>query len=166
MIVGGFSCRWRILDLSKGFHQLPLHPESRAKTAMNLGGNRYQWRVMPMGIKNGPAILQKIMDHVLQGLDCGDVYIDDIIIGSAVETEELLANHDRNVRAVLDRLRKEESVASVSKTDFFVHSVEFCGHVLENGTCRPAPGKMLFGGRTPRCTSLNYLQCGKTLEGD
>ena len=97
-----------------------------------------------MGIKNGPAIFQRVMDHVLQGLDCADVYIDDIIIGSSDATEEeLLANHDRDVRAVLDRLRKEELVASVSKTDFFVRSVEFCGHVLENGTRRPAPGKML-----------------------
>ena len=133
-----------IVDLSKGFHQIPLHPESRAKTAMNLAGKRYQWRAMPMGIKNGPAIFQRVMDHVLQGLDCADVYIDDIIIGSSGATEEeLLANHDRDVRAVLDRLRKEELVASVSKTDFFVRSVEFCGHVLENGTRRPAPGKML-----------------------
>ena len=104
---------------------------------MNLAGKRYQWRVMPMGIKNGPAIYQQIMDHILQGLDCADVYIDDIIIGSSGETEEeLLANHDRDVRAELDRLRKEELVASVSKTDFFVRSVEFCGHFLENGTRR------------------------------
>ena len=79
---------------------------------------------MPVGIKNGPAIFQCVMDHVLQGLDCEDVYIDDIIIGSAVETEEeLLANHDRDVRAVLDRLRNDELVASVSKTDFSVRSV-------------------------------------------
>ena len=61
-----------IVDLSKGFHQIPLHPESRAKTAMNLAGKRYQWRVMPMGIKNGPAIFQRVMDHVFQGLDCAD----------------------------------------------------------------------------------------------
>ena len=111
---------------------------------MNLAGKRYQWRVMSMGIKNGPAIFQRVMDLILQGLDCADVYIDDIIICSSGETEEeLLANHDRDVRAVLDRLRKEEMVASVSKTVFFVRSVEFCGHVLENGTRQPAPGKML-----------------------
>ena len=54
-----------------------------------------------------------------------------------------MANQDRDVRAVLDRLQKEELVALVSKTDFFVRSVELCGHVLENGTRRPAPGKML-----------------------
>ena len=71
-------------------------------------------------------------------------YIDDIIIGSSGATkEELLANRNRDVRAVLDRLRKEELVASVSKTDFFVCSVEFFVRVLENGRRRPAPGKML-----------------------
>ena len=31
-----------IVDLSKGFHQIPLQPESRAKTAMNSAGKRYQ----------------------------------------------------------------------------------------------------------------------------
>ena len=133
-----------IVDLSKGFHQIPLHPESRAKTAMHLAGKRYQWRVMPMSIKNGPAIFQQVMDHVLQRSDPADVYIDDIIIGSSGETEEeQLANLDRNVLAVLDRLGKEELVASVSQTDFFVRSIEFCRHVLENGTGRPAPGIML-----------------------
>ena len=77
-------------------------------------------------------------------LDCADVYIDDIIIGSSGETEEeLLANHNRDVRAVFDRLRQEELVPSVRKTAFFFRSVEFCGHFLENGTSWPAPEKML-----------------------
>ena len=133
-----------IVDLSKGFHPIPLHPASRAKTAVNFAGKRYQWRVMPMGIKNRPAIFQRVMDNVLQGLDRADVYIDDIIIGSSGQIEEeLLANHDRDVRAVLDRLRQEELVASVSQTDFDVRSVELYGNVLENGTRRLAPGKML-----------------------
>ena len=100
------------MDVSKGFHQIPLHPKSRAKTAMNVVGKRYQWRVMPMGIKNKPAIFEQVMDHVLQGLDCADVYSDDIIIASSGDTEEgLLANHDRDVRAVWHRLQKEELVA-------------------------------------------------------
>ena len=77
-------------------------------------------------------------------LSYSGAYIDDIIIGSSGDTEEeLLANHDRDVRAVLNRLRREELVASISKSDFFVRLVEFCGHVLKNGTRRPAPGKML-----------------------
>ena len=148
-----------IVDLSKGFHQIPLHPESRAKTAMNLAGKRYQWLVMPMGIKNGPAIFQRLMDHVLQGLDCADVYIDDIIIGSSGNTEEeLSANHHCDVRAVFDRLRKEELVAWVSKTDSCVWSVEFCGDVLENGTRRPAPGKMFALERWEKPNNVRELR--------
>ena len=132
------------MHLRKLFHQISLHPESRAKTAMNLAGKLYQWSVMPMGIKNGPAIFQRVMDHILRVLDCADVYIDDIIIRSCGATEEdLLGNHDRDVRVVMIRLRREDLVASVSKTDFFVGSVEFCGNVLENGTRWPVPGKLL-----------------------
>ena len=112
-----------------------------------------------MGIKNGPAISQRVMDHVLQGLHCADVYIDDILIGSSGATEEeQLANHDRDVRAVLDRLREEELVASVSKTDFFVRSGEFCGHVLENGTRRPAPRKMLAPERWGKPDNVRELR--------
>ena len=55
-----------------------------------------------------------------------------------------MANQDRDLHAVLDRQRREELVASVNKTDFFVRSVELRGHVLEIGTRRPPPGKM-FG---------------------
>ena len=84
--------------------------------------------------------------------------MDDIIICSSGDTEEeLLANQDRDVRAVLDRLRKEAFVASVSKIDFFVCSVEFCGHVLENGTHRPAPGKMLVVERWDKPDNVREL---------
>ena len=98
-----------IVDLSKGFHHLPLHPDSRAETAIfaHSAGKRYQWRVLPMAIKNAPAIYQRVRDPLSQGLDCADVYIDDIAIGSSGDTEEeLLANHDRHVRVVLDRLEE------------------------------------------------------------
>ena len=139
--------KWKtftIVDLSKGFHQILFHPESRAKIAMNLARKRYQWRVMPMGIRNGPPIFQRVIDHVLQGLDCADVYIGDLIIGSSGDTEEeLLTSHDRDLCAVLDKLRKGELVASFRKNDFFVRSVGFWGHVLESGRREPAPGKML-----------------------
>ena len=149
-----------IVDLRKEFHQISLHPESRAKIAMNLAGERYQWRVMPMGIKNGPAIFQRVMDHILQGLEYGDVYIDDIIIGSSGDMkEELLANHDRDVRAVLDRVRRGGLVASVSKTDSFVPFVGFCGHKLENGTRRPARGKMLALERWAKADNVRVLWC-------
>ena len=112
-----------------------------------------------MGIKNVPAIFQRVMDHVLQCLDCADICFHDIIIGSSGDAEEeLLANLDRALRAVLDRLPKEELVASVSKTDFFVRSVKFCLHVLEKGPRRPARGKMLARERWEKPGNVRKLR--------
>ena len=105
------------------------------------------------------AIFQRVRDHILQGFDCADVYINDIIIGSSGDTEEeLLPDHDRDVLAVLDGLGRGELVASVSRTDFFIRSVEFCGHVLENGTRQPAAGKMFGLERWTKTDNVRELQ--------
>ena len=63
--------------------------------------------------------------------------------------------HNCDVRAVFDRLRREELVASVSRTDFWVRSVDFCGHVLENGTRGPATVEM---GTLQRLTKLDSVR--------
>ncbi len=46
------------------------------------------------------------MECVLQDLENADPYVDDIIIGSTGGTwEEVIANHERDVRAVLNTAR-------------------------------------------------------------
>ena len=62
------------------------------------------------------------------GLQGGGRYIDDVIIGSTREAEgRLLANHDQNVRSVLDHLKKEELWSRSAKP------ISLCvGRVVEN----------------------------------
>ncbi len=148
-----------IIDMKKGFHQMFLHPEDRHLTAMNIGGKRYQWRVMPMGITNGPPQFQKMMDKVLEGLDCCQCYVDDILIGSRGDTEaELLENHRKDVESVLQRMRQYGLVAEVSKTAFFARRVEFCGHILEGGARRPQEGKLVAIENYSAPTTLKELR--------
>ena len=148
-----------IIDMKKGFHQLILHPDDRKITAVNVGGKRYQWRVMPMGIKNGPAIFQKFMDGVLGDIECCSCYVDDIIIGSTGDTEEeLLRNHERDVRRVLLALRSAGMVAEVSKTAFFEKEVQFCGHIISEGTRRPAEPKLVAIEKYPAPINLKELR--------
>ena len=72
-----------------------------------------------------------------------DVYIDDVIVGSTGATmEETLANHDRNLREVLDRLAQNKLIVDPRKASLFVTEVEFCGHILREGRRQPAPGKL------------------------
>ena len=58
-----------------------------------------------MVLKNAGAIFQRDMEWALRDLDGVDVYEDDVIVGSAGDTwEEVVANHEKALRAVLVRL--------------------------------------------------------------
>jgi len=99
-----------------------------------------------MGLKNGVAIFQRVIEYCLQGVaDIADPYVDDIIIGTIWQgsREATLKAHDRDVRRVLEALKRHKLVADSWKCKFFVEEVEFCGHILGKGLRRPAPGKLM-----------------------
>ena len=135
---------WTVLDLRDGYHQIPLRREHRPLTCMSTPKGTYQWTVLVMGLKNGGAIFQRTMEWVLKGLKGVDVYIDDVIVGSDGQTpQEVVSNHERDLRAVLDRLAEHGLIVDARKAHMFMNEVEFCGHVLREGTRAPAPGKLL-----------------------
>ena len=80
-----------------------------------------QWTVLVMGLKNGGAIFQRMMEWVLHGIECVDVYIDDVIVGTSGESvSEALGRHERDVRRVLDRLAEYELIVDPKKAHFFL----------------------------------------------
>jgi hypothetical protein len=84
------------------------------------------------------------MESELQGFEFADPYVDDTIVGSTGATmDEAIRNHDLDIRRVLERFEKDKLVVDVNKTHLFATRVEFCGHVLRQGTRSPAPKKLL-----------------------
>ena len=134
---------WTSLDCKDGYHQMPLKKEHRHITCMSTPKGTYQWRVQVMGLKNAGAQFQRMMEWVLQAHDCADPYIDDIIIGSTGTSEqEIMDNHERDLRAVLETLAINKIYVDPKKAHLFMKEVEFCGHVLREGRRSPAPGKL------------------------
>ena len=135
-----------VLDLKHGYHQMPLHPESRLCTAMSPPLGPMQWKVVPMGAKNGNAAFQRMMEDLLGPVrDCADPIVDDIIIGSGTEdmTEnELVEAQEKDQRRVLSELDKHNMVCKPIKASPFVRAVEFAGHVVGHGQRRPMPRKL------------------------
>ena len=125
-----------VLDLQHGYHQMPLHPDS----------GPMQWKVVPMGAKNGNAAFQRMMEDLLGPVrDCDDPFVDDIIIGSGTEVmteDELIEAHEKDLRRVLSELDKHNMVCKPTKASLFVREVEFAGHVVGHGQRRPMPGKL------------------------
>ena len=135
-----------MLDLKHGYHQMPLHPDSRPCTAMSTPLRPMQWKVVPMGAKNGNAAFQRMMEDLLGPVrDCADPFVDDIIIGSGtgnMTENELIDAHEKDLRRVLSELDKHNMVCKPTKASPFVKEVEFAGHVVGHGQRRPMPGKL------------------------
>ncbi len=57
------------LDLLKGFHQVPMEPDSKQYTAFTCLQGKFQYCVMPFGLTNAPGTFQLLMQQVLRGLE-------------------------------------------------------------------------------------------------
>jgi hypothetical protein len=135
---------WSTLDLKDGYHQMPLKEEHRYITCMSTPRGIMQWRVLVMGLKNGNAMFQRMMEWVLRDHPYADAYVDDVIIGSSADTpEQLLDVHEADIRRVLNTFQENTLVVDWKKVHLFMQEVEFCGHVLKQGRRSPAPGKLL-----------------------
>ena len=135
-----------VIDLKHGYHQMPLAEESRACTAMSTPLGPLQWKVMPMGVTNGNAAFQRMLENLLEPVrDCADPFVDDVIIASgdpSMSYEGLLEAHERDVTRVLDLLVRHKLTGSSDKATTAVSEVVFAGHVVGNGQRKPIPGKV------------------------
>ncbi len=68
------------LDLSQAYQQLLLDDQSKNLTTITTHKGLYRYTRLPFGIASAPAIFQKTMDTILQGLPHVICYIDDIMV--------------------------------------------------------------------------------------
>lgn len=135
----GKATYFSALDLTSGFHQIEMSPESIAKTAFSADGNRYHYLRMPFGLKNAPATFQRAMNLALQGLTPSQcmVYIDDIIIFG-----KDLKEHNKRLISVFDRLRSHKLKIQLDKSEFLRNETPFLGHIISEKGIRPNPEKL------------------------
>ncbi|XP_076660488.1 uncharacterized protein LOC143363841, partial [Halictus rubicundus] len=128
------------LDLSSGFHQIPMDPDSKKYTAFSTPQGHFHYNRMPFGLKNAPATFQRMMDTALRGLvnkHCF-VYLDDIIIFG-----DTIGKHNENLAMVLQRLRELGLKIQPDKCEFLKPELEYLGHLVTAEGVKPNPKKIL-----------------------
>lgn len=127
------------LDLASGFHQIEVDPMDVPKTAFSVENGHFEFKRMPFGLKNSPSTFQRVMDHILVGLQNERclVYMDDIIIYSATIHE-----HISRLKEVFDRLKTANLKIQPDKCEFLRKEVIYLGHVITKDGVKPNPMKI------------------------
>ena len=126
------------IDMTNSFFQTRMHPDDVKLTAVNTPWGLYEWVVMPMGIKNAPAIHQRRVTAALRpfiGRFC-HVYLDDIVIWS-----KTIDAHVQNVTTILHALKENKLYCNPKKTKLFCTEIRFLGHRISTAGIEADEGK-------------------------
>jgi hypothetical protein len=115
------------IDLTAGYHQARLHPNSRKYTTFKTYAGSYQWTRVPFGLKGAPSYFQAQMALALEDLveRICELYVDDFVIYGRTEEEFV-----ENLRTVLERLESLGITVNPAKCKFGLREVEYVGHVI------------------------------------
>lgn len=81
---------------------------------------------VPYGLASAPSAFQKMMAEILQVLPVVQNYLDDLIIYGKTPAE-----HDSNLKAVLQKLKTAGLVLNENKCNFIKTSLRLLGHIIK-----------------------------------
>ena len=127
-----------MLDLTRGYWQVPVANDDRHKTAFIIPFGLYHFKRMLFGLQGAPATFQHMMDRLIQGFEgFASAYLDDLVIFS-----DSWEDHLQHLRQVLQHLNKAGLTAKLKKCQFAMKQCSYLGHIVGNGVDRPELDKV------------------------
>ena len=143
------------LDLKEGFWHVKLSEKSSYLTTFWTPFGRYRWLRMPFGISSAPEEFQRRQHEAIEGLQGTESLIDDILVyGKGQTIDEAIADHDRNLKALLDRARQMGLKLNKDKLKLRQSEVKYMGQIVTPNGIRPDPEKVKAITDMPRPTNV------------
>jgi hypothetical protein len=144
------------VDLSNGFWNIPITPESQEILAFEIPGlGQYTWKVLPQGLKISPSAFQNRMESILSPLSPIDIhpYMDDMIYGA--DTIKELDGKTSKLLALLEHHRMK---INKDKCVFNALSIEALGFEISQGSIKPKESYLSKLSETPTPTNVQRLR--------
>ena len=141
------------IDLLQAYNQLEVEVASRNLLTINTHKGLFQYNRVPFGIAAAPAIWQRTLELVLQGIPRVHCLLDDIIIAGRDEEE-----HFRLLKQVMAQLDQHNFTINQQKCKFFQKQLEFCGYQIDSQGLHKTPDKIQAMLEAPRPTSVTQLR--------
>lgn len=125
------------LDLSQAYLQLEVRAEDRDLLTLSTHRGLFRPTRLMYGVASAPAIFQRLMEEILQGVPGVTVFIDDIRVTGPNTKMHLL-----RLEEVLGRLQKYGLRVNREKCDFFSDRIEYCGYLVDKNGIHKLRGKI------------------------
>jgi transposase InsO family protein len=127
------------LDLKNGFFHLPVSKDSIKYTSFVTMTGQYEFLRAPFGLATCPKVFTRYIciifrKQIAEGVVI--IFIDDLLIQAKNEREAL-----ERLREVLEIAAEYGLQINWKKSQLMVRSVEYLGHVIQDGVVMPSPGK-------------------------
>lgn len=120
------------LDMSQAYQQIELDDESKKYVIINTHTGLFKYNRLLFGVSSAPAIFQRVMESLLQGIPNVTVYIDDILIAGRSYQEPI-----DTLETVLARLNDAGLRLKKEKCCFTMPSVTYLGYKVDKDGIHP-----------------------------
>ena len=132
------SCYFPTIDMSWGFHQLPLETSSQNYTAFTTPFGSFKWLVMPMGLTCSPPVFLSLMKGVFVDFTCKSTIpcLQNCIFFSWSAEE-----HIERLREVFQRFKDANLRLNPLKCDLFRQHKPFLSDIVSQDGFQADPAK-------------------------
>ncbi|XP_063915720.1 uncharacterized protein K02A2.6-like [Zophobas morio] len=141
------------IDLKQAYLQLELRPEDQHLLTINTHKGLFQCTRLLFGIASAPAIWQREMENILNGIPGVSVFLDDIRITGP---DDLI--HIQRLEEVLKRLHKYNIKINTDKCEFFKKEINYCGYKIDEKGIHKCKNKIDAIDKMPRPANKSELR--------
>ena len=115
------------IDLTQAYLQMAVADDCRKYLTINTHRGLYRYNRLAFGVASAPAVWQRAIDQVLQGIPNVQCILDDMILTGKNDLEHL-----ETLEKVLERLQKYGLRANFQKCAFLTEQrLTYCGHEID-----------------------------------
>ena len=151
-----------------GYWHVVLDEKSSKLCTFDTPYGRYRWKRLPFGISVASEIFQKRLHEAMDRLDGLLTVHDDMVVYGEGETkEEAMADHDKNLKAFLQRCREQGVKLNKKKLKLRCTEIPYMAHLVTDKGLKPDPDKIQAVSNMPKpddikavrrfCGFVNYL---------
>ena len=115
-----------VIDLVKGYHQIPVAEADIPKTAIVTPYRLFEYVRMPFGLRNAAQTFQRFMDRLFREYDFFFVYLDEILVAS-----HSLDEHLQHLEQIFTTLQAAGLVINLVKCKFVQPTVDYLGYRVD-----------------------------------